>query len=167
MTPTQRTLKLMRSRGWVAESQTWGQCVVEGCERRIRSDNKTGHCRKHHNQSEYRKDVERQRYAKNRGAIIARQRSYPVNRRNVINGHLRRRYGMTVEDKVSLLLSQGGCAICRKPPTDDLSVWHVDHDHESGRVRGVLCRRCNQGIGFFGDSPATLLAAIAYLGGKA
>ena len=54
---------------------------------------------------------------------------------------------------------QGGtCAICRTKP-----AVHVDHDHATGRVRGILCFACNRGLGKVGDSVEVLRAMIAYL----
>jgi hypothetical protein len=68
-------------------------------------------------------------------------------------------YGLTPEQRAALLAGQGGlCAICRELP-----AVHVDHDHVMGTVRGVVCFRCNVGIGHFRDSAATLRAAIDYL----
>ena len=53
--------------------------------------------------------------------------------------HLKRKYGLTLEAYQELLDSQGGgCPICGKPDPDN-----VDHDHETGRVRGILCWDCN------------------------
>lgn len=82
-----------------------------------------------------------------------------------------RRHGITVEDYSRLLARQGGgCAICsarpeprgegRHRPND---VLHVDHDHATGRVRGLLCHGCNCAIGFMEDDTDRLLAAVAYL----
>jgi hypothetical protein len=69
------------------------------------------------------------------------------------------RYGITQEQMEAVLLEQGGlCALCHKRPPVD-----VDHDHETGDFRGLLCRACNLGIGMFGDDPAKLRAAIDYL----
>lgn len=71
------------------------------------------------------------------------------------------RYGLTPEHYEALLSAQGGrCAICGGRPTGNL---HVDHDHNTGKVRGLLCGRCNPALGAFQDSPRILLAAVRYL----
>lgn len=75
------------------------------------------------------------------------------------NYHLRRRYGITAEHADALLAEQGGlCAICREAP-----AAHVDHDHATGRVRGLLCFNCNGALGQFRDRPDLMLRAYAYL----
>lgn len=59
----------------------------------------------------------------------------------------RRRYGLEPEDHAALLSSQGGaCALCGDSPHYDL---YVDHDHETGRVRSLLCARCNNAAAVF------------------
>ena len=69
-------------------------------------------------------------------------------------------YGITFEDYQDMVSSQhGDCAICGLP-TEEL---HVDHDHESGKVRGLLCKKCNMGIGLLGDSLNVLKKPIQYL----
>ncbi len=74
---------------------------------------------------------------------------------------LMHRYGLTLERYRQLLESQGGlCALCKKRPAGD-----VDHCHATGKVRALLCRGCNVGLGLFGDDPDRLRAAIAYLEG--
>lgn len=56
------------------------------------------------------------------------------------SGNLRRRYGLTPDDVSAMLAAQGGrCAICKEPPKRKV----VDHDHATGRPRGILCHRCN------------------------
>ncbi|WP_328476782.1 endonuclease VII domain-containing protein [Actinoplanes sp. NBC_00393] len=75
--------------------------------------------------------------------------------------HLRRRYGIDGAVVAELLAEQGGvCAICG---ADD--PQHVDHDHRTGWVRGILCFNCNGGLGQFRDDPDLLAAAITYLKG--
>jgi hypothetical protein len=59
-----------------------------------------------------------------------------------------------------MLAAQGGvCAICRAAPAQ-----HVDHDHETGAVRALLCFNCNGGLGQFKDNPTLLHAAAYYVG---
>jgi hypothetical protein len=88
-----------------------------------------------------------------------------VSRRKAINRvcTLRARYGITIEEYDQLLvLQEGVCAICKKSCTSGKRLA-VDHDHESGIVRGLLCRKCNRGIGLFHDSLELLQSAANYL----
>lgn len=75
--------------------------------------------------------------------------------------HLKRKYGMTEAERDELIASQGGvCCICLAALPE-----HVDHCHETGRVRGVLCFNCNSAIGKLGDDPDAVRRAAAYLEG--
>lgn len=75
-----------------------------------------------------------------------------------------RRYGLVLEEVEELRL--GGCDICGTKTEAAAGRWgnlHIDHDHTSGDVRGVLCTTCNTGIGQFNDDPELLEKAAAYL----
>jgi hypothetical protein len=75
------------------------------------------------------------------------------------NKHLKARYGVTHEQVAAMAAEYGGmCAICRERPAE-----HVDHDHETGEIRGVLCFTCNVGLGNFRDRPDLLDKAVHYL----
>lgn len=79
--------------------------------------------------------------------------------------NLKNKYGITPADYESLLVAQDGCcAICRTD-TDPYgrAKFCVDHDHTTGAVRGLLCNNCNRTLGLFGDDPARLERAAAYL----
>lgn len=82
-----------------------------------------------------------------------------------LNSYLRRTYGITTEQWRALYESQGGrCAICKtEEPGGKHSVFCVDHDHTTGEVRGLLCHRCNVGLGQFEDDPIRLKEAFEYL----
>lgn len=72
-----------------------------------------------------------------------------------------RRYGISRTDYERMLAHQaGGCAICLKTPNEPLCV---DHCHQTGQVRGLLCRRCNLGLGHFSDDLDRLARASTYL----
>lgn len=78
---------------------------------------------------------------------------------NIRRNDALRKYGLDVDSFAQIVEQQGGgCAICGA--TEDL---HVDHCHSVGVVRGVLCGRCNRGLGMFKDDPARLSAAVTYL----
>jgi len=82
-----------------------------------------------------------------------------ANRPKMRDYGLRYRYGITQADYDRMSAEQGGlCAICQTKP-----VACVDHDHETKRVRGLLCQGCNTGLGRFRDSADRLARAIEYL----
>lgn len=70
-----------------------------------------------------------------------------------------KRYGLTLEEYNELVESNPNCQICGNP----VDSPHIDHCHESGKVRGVLCKTCNMGLGSFKDNPQYMYNAIAYL----
>lgn len=82
---------------------------------------------------------------------------------------LRRRYGIEPEEYDQILQWQSGvCKICKKPPRakragGPVTPLQVDHDHRTGAVRGLLCFKCNAGIGQFNDDPELMRAAVAYV----
>ena len=85
---------------------------------------------------------------------------------------LRLLYGISLEEYADRVQRQGGtCAICKKAPNVRTirgvvqPVFVVDHDHVTGRVRGLLCDRCNFTLGRFEDDPLRFEAAATYLRG--
>ena len=81
------------------------------------------------------------------------------------NKHLLNKYGITLEEKRQMIIDQNcKCKICPKPLSkDDLSKSHVDHCHETGYIRGVLCSNCNRGIGHLQHDVQILVSATQYL----
>lgn len=78
----------------------------------------------------------------------------------VKDNNLKRGYGLSLVEWKQMLESQNGvCAVCRLPMTQ----VNVDHDHLTGKVRGLLCQPCNNGLGCFKDSVSSLSSAIHYL----
>ena len=76
------------------------------------------------------------------------------------SSHLKRKFGLTLDQYDELLVQQGGvCAICEDPPEDG-KAFHIDHDHETGEVRGLLCLRCNNGLGQFKEDSDLLKKAM-------
>ena len=81
--------------------------------------------------------------------------------------HLRHRYGLEVDTYQQLVVRQGGaCAICGTVADDPWNM-QVDHCHTTGKIRGLLCHKCNKGIGLLGDDPDRVAAALRYLLGVA
>jgi hypothetical protein len=102
-----------------------------------------GYCKKHNNE---------------RGRV-SRQKVHGGNR----HYHLVRRYGISAAEADEMLHAQAAlCPICRRPLSKNA---HVDHEHGTGDVRGLLCFTCNSGLGNFGDDVERLERAAAYLRG--
>ena len=90
---------------------------------------------------------------------------YQENKERSKELHLLRKYGITQDDFDRMLSEQqGACGICKEKMTPG-KFTHVDHDHETGTVRSLLCHRCNVGIGHFQENPDLLIAAAEYLKG--
>ena len=100
-------------------------------------------------------------YLKHKEKILSQHRAYHK------KYDLKHRYGIDREFFNNLLLAQNNrCAICNKP--FDLSnpkSIHIDHDHSTGKIRGILCRDCNIAIGIFKDNPEYAYNASIYLEG--
>ena len=160
------------------------ECSIEGCGRPLRAKGlcifffnrmrKTGSARPHEPVGAYfdkSEEVKRlNANARNRrwrrtekGNVYCRA----YTRRLVMSGkvnedHLRKRHGLNPIDKKALYESHGGCcAICGKKLV--VGKTHIDHDHHSGIIRGLLCVNCNIGLGNFMDNPENLLRAVEYL----
>jgi hypothetical protein len=121
----------------------------------------------------------KQWYAKNWEHAIAQVKAWQVanpervkatrkaarTRRRAIDrdARLQRVFGLTSSQYEAMLADQGGgCALCGRAPQPGRSL-HVDHHHETGVVRGLLCFRCNAGIGQFREDKLRLADAIVYL----
>ena len=101
-------------------------------------------------------------YRAHKKEVLARQKQQ-YNGRYHATWHLHKRFGITVEDYDALLAKQKGvCAICGAMPTTKLRL-PVDHNHQTGMIRGLLCHKCNRAIGLFKDSPQNILSAFQYL----
>jgi hypothetical protein len=76
---------------------------------------------------------------------------------------LKKKYGLTVEEYDRMLADQGGvCYLCGRPPRQNSSL-HVDHCHDTGKVRRLLCFSCNAGIGHLQHDPELLTRAAQYV----
>jgi len=76
--------------------------------------------------------------------------------------NLRRTYGLTVEEYEAMLAAQGGVCACGNVCATSKRL-SVDHDHKTGRVRGLLCRRCNSVLGYVDDDIDLLVTLTEYL----
>jgi len=111
---------------------------------------------------------------KNKFGKEYKARWYRANRSRSRNTQLKYKFGITLEEYNCMVQSQGGvCAICegvndtRRKGThngkDIAKSLAVDHNHKTGKVRGLLCSSCNTSIGGFKDDPVLLKKAIHYL----
>lgn len=97
------------------------------------------------------------------------KRDNPEFKAKAIDASLKMRYGITTEHRDELLKSQSGkCAICQHPISfcgrgTTKEKAHVDHCHETGAIRGILCAVCNTSLGRFNDDAALLRRAADYL----
>lgn len=87
----------------------------------------------------------------------------PAKREHMKAMRLRNKYGVTAEQHAELLdVQRGRCAICRRERQQHFALA-IDHCHDTGTIRGLLCSSCNNGLGRFKDDPALLRSAAAYI----
>jgi len=102
---------------------------------------------------------------KSRAKRIARQRAWYWSHRKEASVAQRRRrlravYGLTPQDFTDMVRQQNGkCFVCHRKPRQPLCI---DHCHETGRVRALLCLGCNSMLGFAGDDPIVMLSGASY-----
>lgn len=113
---------------------------------------------------EARPDVRERRNAR----AATRQRTARAAGRNVStynrDATLRLKYGIGEDDYAALYAAAGGrCGVC----AEGRDILDVDHDHATGRIRGLLCGRCNRALGLLRDDPVRLMAAAAYISAAA
>lgn len=125
-------------------------CSHEGCDAPVSCK---GYCRVH--------------YSRTRWAAGTRSPSHNATTRRAV--HLRHRYKLEMAEHDALLAAQDGkCAVCKQPPSKANSRAHwgeklcVDHDHVTGKIRGLLCNDCNLMVGY-GKTPDALFRAAFYL----
>lgn len=107
----------------------------------------------------------RQYGADNREAICKNKKEYyQANKRAARDWALKKRFGITLDEYEALLDKQGGCcAICGGGPGAKGKSYAVDHDHPTGKIRGILCSKCNRGLGYAGESLQIFGRIVEYL----
>jgi hypothetical protein len=80
------------------------------------------------------------------------------------NWHYKNTFGITLEEYNTMFIEQKGlCLGCYKHQSDCQRALHVDHDHKTGKIRGLLCHECNSALGYIKDSPTTLRRLADYI----
>lgn len=123
-------------------------------------------CTNKYQKSNYKK--RKPKYKTEKERIAARRKSsnnWKINNKRHNKGlYLKFMYGITIDEYETLLKKQEcKCNICQINMSEFTKALHVDHDHTTGKVRGLLCENCNRGLGMFKDNIEFLLAAIIYL----
>jgi len=158
------------------------ECTVEGCTNKPRTG---GLCNRHHVAAwrkrfpEKRRETDRKHRSKpeNREKARRRRKEWAAANPDKVREQQRNKdpevqrarnykshFGITIADYDRMLASQGGrCAICKGASPVKGKYFHVDHDHGTGAVRGLLCQPCNVAIGLLRDSPERCLSALMYL----
>lgn len=109
------------------------------------------------------KEYQAKQYIKNRDSIRKKSSEWRKNNPEKVHlGKIKRKFGITEEQYLLLRkIQEDECAICGR--SEDYQRLGVDHNHKSGQIRGLLCARCNTGIGSLQDSVILLENAIIYL----
>ncbi len=141
-----------------SERGKYGHCLPCGAARNLK---------RYHADKPKAKAYKHAQYLSNKDKVNADSKAWakanPDKRDDATERRRLKKYGLTVEQHQALFEIQGGlCLICNESFGKRV---HIDHDHSTGRVRGLLCHTCNVGLGHFKDSSALLRKAAEYLEG--
>jgi hypothetical protein len=148
-------------------------CIVNGCDETLDSKSAFGKCRRCYMRAYRAANAEK--LEQQRRAYVAANRDrkaqwgrdyYTRNKAEILKRQRARKYGLSADEFEAMLATQGGCcAICGSDSAGrkDHEALSVDHCHATGKVRGLLCSKCNTAIGLLNDDPRALLNAAAYL----
>jgi hypothetical protein len=122
--------------------------------------------KKQHLANKDKENAKAKEYRKNHPEVIKAYRD--ANREKIRiqqrNDGLKRHYGITLDEYNLMFAKQGWmCAICGKTRRDGTRPFNVDHDHATGKIRGILCHNCNLILGHANDDVLTLGGAILYI----
>lgn len=113
--------------------------------------------------------VKRKWRMRNPNKVRANRRRYRENNKETVassrrKAHLKKFYRLTIAQYDLMFQAQGGCcAICGSASPGKTKYFHVDHNHVTGKIRGLLCMKCNLGLGSFNDNSSLLELAAKYL----
>lgn len=116
------------------------------------------------NNLEKMKEKRRENYRNNREKELNHHSEYfAKNKTKLYLNKITKNFNITVEQYYEMWDNQKGvCALCSDPPTEKMNLC-LDHCHETGKVRGLLCTKCNKALGLFKDNIETIRKAIEYL----
>jgi hypothetical protein len=147
------------------------KCTICKTEPRMGNYKRCRNCYNEKRREEYKdnptkkKNAVKKYYSRNRQKCLAKRIEYQQqNKPAVRNRQLIRKFSITLEEYNRKLRDQDGkCAICGTQNGSNGRSLAVDHDHQTGRIRKLLCDRCNRGLGFFDHNPKLLEFAKDYL----
>lgn len=120
------------------------------------------------NNKESIKQKSKEYYNKNKKKISKSGKKYRLENKEKIKQrdwkYNLKKYNLTENEYYEILNNQNGCCkICKTNQIDLNTPLHIDHSHETGKIRGLLCNKCNQGLGLFNDDILLLTESIKYL----
>lgn len=146
----QKSTSPLCANGHLRERNAHGKCRACARDRARRHNARLDPVKK-----QQQKKLAHQRYKLKHGDRVAEQKK---------NSNLRLNYGITLAEYQALFSSQGKrCAICKTDDPGNKRPWHLDHCHDTGVVRGILCAHCNVMIAMSKEDEDILQGAISYL----
>jgi hypothetical protein len=113
-------------------------------------------------------EFQKERDNKAKGGVTMRGQCRPCREHIKWKSFIQRTYGITADDYYEMLEAQNGkCAICESSDANNARIvsnkLFIDHCHETGKVRGLLCSKCNHAVGLLNDDTDLLQKAINYI----